>query len=292
MKDYQEHDACLITGSKNLNVLKGYEKHYLVKSQPLGFVFCSRIPTESELMDHYKKYDRGLEVSEITLNRYRELLNQFKRYKKSGNILDVGCGMGHFLEVAREMGWNVYGTEFTQEAIDVCKEKGIRIFQGPLKKEWFEDIEFDVITSFEVIEHINNPTEDMEIISSILRSKGAFYCTTPNFNSIERRLLKSRYNIIQYPEHLCYYTKKTLSHLMAKFDLEQLWVRSTGISISRIKQGLTRNYENSNNSTNADEKIRESMQTNKLFLFLIQGINFFLIFTKTGNTLKGLYQKK
>jgi 2-polyprenyl-3-methyl-5-hydroxy-6-metoxy-1,4-benzoquinol methylase len=60
---------------------------------------------------------------------------------------------------------------------------------------------FDVITSIEMTEHINTPVEDVSRMATILRRHGLLYITIPNFNSLSRRLLKSRWNIIEYPEH-------------------------------------------------------------------------------------------
>lgn len=290
-KDYLEHKVCPLTESKRIVKLKGYERHFLVKSKPLNFVFCSRIPSTRELEKHYSSYDRKLEISDITRYRYQQLLDELEPYKKTGNLLDVGCGMGDFLEIANDRGWKVYGTEFTNDAIEVCEQKGIIMFKGPINSNWFKKISFDVITSFEVIEHINNPREDMQIISDSLRTGGVFYCTTPNFNSLERRILKANYNIIEYPEHLCYYTKRTLNYLMNEFELKPIWVKTTGISISRIKQGFRSKSDRVTSKKSEDEKIRESMQSSKIVSLLISIINTALQWTNSGNALKGLYIK-
>ena len=76
------------------------------------------------------------------------------------------------------------------------------------------NFKFDIITSFEVVEHINNPKEEINNYNQILRKGGLFYCTTPNFNSLSRRILKAKWNTICYPEHLSYYTIKTLTKLL------------------------------------------------------------------------------
>jgi 2-polyprenyl-3-methyl-5-hydroxy-6-metoxy-1,4-benzoquinol methylase len=125
----------------------------------------------------------------------------------------VGCGIGYFLEEAKKRGWEVYGTEFTDEAIEICEAKGINMQKGVLSPEDFDPNSFDVITSFEVLEHINNPQEEITNFHKILRKGGLVYLTTPNFNSLLRYRLKSAYNVITYPEHLSYYTKRTIHRL-------------------------------------------------------------------------------
>ena len=112
--------------------------------------------------------------------------------------LDVGCKGGYFLEEANKRGWTVYGTEFTSEAIKICKEKEFKIHEGILNPKSHKQ-KFDIITSFEVIEHINNPQEELKNYDLILRD-GFICCTTPNFNSIGRRILKEKWNVISYPD--------------------------------------------------------------------------------------------
>ena len=116
---YTQHNHCLICSSSNLTILPAYQKDYLVQCMSCKFVFCNRIPTNDELLNHYKKYNRGNELSPITLLRYNELLDKFEQFRQTNNILDIGCGDGYFLEAAKNRGWNVYGTEFTDEAIEI-----------------------------------------------------------------------------------------------------------------------------------------------------------------------------
>lgn len=123
MTEFQQHTECLISGSTDLRPVKGYEKHYLVKSHPVGFVFCSRIPSTEELIKYYEGYGRQDYLSPITVKRYHELLDEFEKYRKTGKILDIGCSIGLFLTEAQKRGWEVHGTEFTDDAIEICKEK-------------------------------------------------------------------------------------------------------------------------------------------------------------------------
>ncbi len=100
------------------------------------------------------------------------------------------------------------GTEYTYKAIDICKSLNINMQHGKLNPALYENEMFDIITSFEVIEHINNPQEEIKNIKKLLRSGGLFYFTTPNFNSLERYIRKEKYTVISYPEHLSYYTNR------------------------------------------------------------------------------------
>src|SRR5688572_18752631 len=104
---YNSHDSCLLCGSRELSDLKGYERHYLVRCDRCSFVFTKRIPTQAEFEKHYSNYSYSKEhyLSPITVKRYNELLDEFEKYRKTNRILDVGCGVGFFLEQARLRGW-------------------------------------------------------------------------------------------------------------------------------------------------------------------------------------------
>jgi len=283
------HDKCLISDSVKLKPLKGYEQHYLVKSIPLGFVFASKIPTEQELIDHYKKYPRSTEISPITLRRYNELLDGFEKYKKTGKILDIGCDVGHFLREAQKRGWEVYGTEYTDEPIKKCRAYGIHMNKGKLDPTWYNRGMFDIVTSFEVIEHIYNPVEEVRNINMVLREGGLFYLTTPNFNSLERYFLKSKYTIIQYPDHLSYYTRNTLNYLLKRNGFKKSKITTTGISLSRLKESLNKTYIDT--GTSSDEKIREKLEANVFMVLIKGGINGVLSFFGIGNAIKGWFIK-
>lgn len=297
MKEDNRFSSCLISGSKIIKPIKGYEKYYLVKSQPVGFVFCNKIPTETELIKHYESYPREEVISTLTIERYHELLDKFEKYRKTNKILDVGCGIGSFLEIARERGWDVYGTEFTDEAIAICKNKGVEMTQGKLDTKNYTENMFDIITSFEVIEHINNPIEEVQNMNKLLRPKGLLYFTTPNFNALERYLLRSDYNIIEYPEHLSYYTPKTINYLLTKNGYKKRGCTTTGFSLSRFQKSRNKNGVKAvqtkvNKPVNQDELIRTSLEKNIFGKIMKSSINYLLNLFKMGNSLKGFYEKK
>jgi len=253
------------------------------------FVFCNRIPTNDELLNHYKKYNRGNQLSPITLLRYNELLDKFEQFRQTNNILDIGCGDGYFLEAAKNRGWNVYGTEFTDEAIEILNSKGIKSNQGKLEASNYQNEMFDVITSFEVLEHIHNPTEECTNIYKILRKKGLIYITTPNFNSFSRYFLK-HWNIIEYPEHLSYYTPRTINTLFKMNGFSKSKIETTGIHINRFRQGIG-SIQSDESNGNMEESLRSKTETKIIFKILKKITNKILDISKKGDSLKAWYIK-
>ena len=287
MNKAEEFEKCLLCGSVRILPLDGYENNFLFKCSDCGFVFCNRRPSMEELQTHYSKYPRAIGISPITLKRYEELLDGFEVYRKTNNLIDLGCGDGHFLVAAKKRNWNVFGTEFNDEAVMICEKKGIQMKKGSLNQGDFGDDYFDVITSFEVIEHINEPTQDLDCVKSIVRKGGLVYVTTPNFNSISRSILGSRWNVVEYPEHLCYYTPDTLSRLFKNKGFKKLRLITTGISLNRLKVSFT----GSSVEIDQDESLRNSIEGNFLLGLVKKTINLVLNTFRKGDSIKGYFQK-
>ncbi len=286
------HNNCLICSSSSLTVLPDYQEAHLCKCKACSFVFCQQIPTEQELINHYDGYGRNDYLSPLTIKRYNELLDEFEAFRKTGKLLDVGCGIGYFLEEAKKRGWEVYGTEYTNEAISICSEKGINMHQGKLDPTNYENESFDVITSFEVIEHINNPIEEITNFHSLLRKGGLTYVTTPNFNSLLRYRLKAAYNVICYPEHLSYYTPKTIKRLFTKIGFSKKRILTTGISLTRLKTSQGKSKQGFISETSDDEKIRNQFESKWYLKIAKKLINSTLTLLGKGDSLKAYFIKK
>ena len=251
------------------------------------------VPTDEELNDHYSSYSYSSEgyLSPLTVKSYNALLDEFEKFRRTNKILDVGCGRGWFLQEAQKRGWNIYGTEYSRTAVEICESKGIRMAIGKLDYKSFIEDEFDVITLFEVIEHINNPNEELENISKLLRTGGLLYCTTPNFNSLMRYYLRTEYNIIGYPEHLSYYTNKTLNKVVKSHGFKLVKFLSTGVSINRIKTSKNLSSEKLISEISSDEKLRQNIDK-KWYLGIAKSLfNYVLTITNLGMTLKGYWVK-
>jgi 2-polyprenyl-3-methyl-5-hydroxy-6-metoxy-1,4-benzoquinol methylase len=288
---YKTNEACLVCGKAKLNPVTLFKKDYLVKCVNCGFVFCNRIPTREELIEEYSKYGRNDYLSPITILRYNELLDNIEKYRKTNRLIDVGCGIGYFLEIAKQRGWEVFGTEYTDNAVEICRKKGINMQQGVLDSMNYETGYFDVITSFEVMEHINNPNSEVENFSKILRQGGLLYITTPNFNGFSRHIAKADWNIVHYPEHLSYYTPKTISYLMKLHGFKTKKILTTGISITRIKTSMKLSDQKYISPTSDDEQIRNMFEKNNFMGFIKKSINGVLSTIGKGDSMKAFFEK-
>jgi len=185
----------------------------------------------------------------------------------------------------------VHGTEYTDEAIRICTEKGIHMKQGVLSPANYEAGSFDVLTSFEVIEHINNPVPEIKNFNTLLRPGGAVYITTPNFNSLVRTYVGSAWNVITYPEHLSYYTPHTISRLFRDAGFHRRSMATTGISVTRIKTSRKVSDQKFISPQSDDEKMRNRIEGSRSLQLAKQLVNGTLSLLGSGDTIKALFVK-
>lgn len=288
------HRRCLICDSSSLAAMVDYKRVTLVRCRGCGLVFSPLIPTIEELVRHYEGYSRStIFNSPVSIRRRAEWVTWFNSYRQTNRILDVGCGVGDLLDQAKQAGWVTYGTEFTQKALDICTRKGHSMAAGPLELSNYQRESFDVVVYSEVVEHINNHREEFRRVQAILRPGGLLFITTPNFNSFSRRILGDRWNVIQYPEHLAYFTPQTLASLMELSGFEKVWLKTTGISVTRFLTSM-RNPREANvarrDAHSADEAARVLLEAHGMNV-VKRTVNAMLDKTQLGDSIKAAFMK-
>lgn len=267
--------------------------HKLLRCRTCRFVYMQETPSPEELNAHYKHYSYNREqyISPITEKRFDELLDGFEKYRKNNRLLDLGCGAGFFAARALKKGWDVHGTEYSEKAVELCLSKGIKMQKAPIEQNDFHPLEFDVVTSFEVVEHLSYPLQEVRLAESLLRPGGLLYLTTPNYNALARYYLKGKYNVIQYPEHLSYFTPGSLKKMMTLSGLRKRSIRTSGISLTRFKTSTGKKKEAVIAKDNSDEKLRRSIEKKWHLQMVKKILNYSLNISGTGATIKAYYQK-
>lgn len=279
--------ACIVCGVASPEPLATYRRAHLVRCRECGLVFADRDPSDGELAANYGAYSRADYDSQITRQRYRELLDGFEPYRETGRILDMGCGIGFFLEEVQARGWEAHGSEFEPRAVEIVRGKGLHCAQAPISTETFEPGSFDVITAFEVVEHLRDPLSEAKTVARALRPGGLFYCTTPNFASLSRRLLRDRWSVIAYPEHLTYFTPATLRSWLARVGLAPVRLTTTGISLARLRHdvGATERPDYC-----SDEGLRQRVEGSRALRVAKAAANAVLGATRSGDTIKSHFE--
>ena len=135
-------------------------------------------------------------------------------------LLDVGCGEGNLLEVARERGWDATGVEPN------CPGFTSGIYPGTVSEAQLPLGKYDVITLIDVIEHLRKPIEDLNEIKILLKRGGLIYILTPNAGGLIARLM-GRFWFERKPEHLHLYNSTEIGNLLHAAGF--VWVE-TGVT--------------------------------------------------------------
>jgi SAM-dependent methyltransferase len=256
-------------------------------------VYAHKLPSESELTAHYAGYPAMEDLSELTLRRFAELLDRFAPFRRTGRLLDVGCGDGHFLEAARQRGWEPYGSEYGEAPRERARQRGLDVRPAPFDAAPEELGSFDVVTSIEVIEHVAEPREELARMRALLRPGGCLYLTTPNFGSLSRRIAGARWRAIEYPEHLNLFTRRSLDSLLTRMGLSKTDLRTTGVSPADIRAGLRRRRPGRppvGGSGGRDERLRSQVARSAALDRGVDAANSVLSRFGLGDTIKALYR--
>ena len=143
-------------------------------------------------------------------------LRSIERYSHNkGSILDIGCGRGLFLSLAKERGWMPYGVELNEETAYNAKEVlGMDIRTGELKDAGFEEGSIDVISIWHVLEHLTRPIEALRECRRILRPNGLLVLSVPNLSSIQSHSSGKHWFHLDVPYHLYHFSKEGIIKLL------------------------------------------------------------------------------
>lgn len=197
--------SCFVCNSDNQRPLFSKKGWQFVSCNECGFVYVNPRLSEEDVASIYKesswfvgkrhdsKEGKNYLKGEIAyIERAKTDIKGIKRYIQGGTILDIGAGVGHFLSVAKADGWNVYGVEISSFAANICKEKGLNVFIGTFSNAQYKNDMFDVITAFDVLEHVVEPNLFMEEVFRILKKDGLFVVSVPNVASFAAKAKRDR----------------------------------------------------------------------------------------------------
>jgi len=138
-----------------------------------------------------------------------------------GRVLDIGCYLGVFLDVARRRGWQTVGVEPSAWAAQRTREQGHQVINAPLRRSNLPAASFDLITLWDVIEHLHDPLGQLREIHSLLRPGGAFALTTMDTGSLYAKMCGRRWPWYMRM-HLYYFTRGTLARMLEEAGFEVL----------------------------------------------------------------------
>ena len=286
---------CRFCKSDKIKFVLKKEDIHIFKCLDCGVAFLGNNLNDESIKALYGYYGRSAFsdwLSPITKGRYQKLLNSFEKYRKNNTIIDVGCGTGHFIQCATEKNWKIDGTEISDEAIKIAREKRQNVIKGDIASLDLRKEEYDIATLFELMEHAIDPEGIIKKLSYIVRPGGLVYITTPNYNSIMRRFLGNRWGIF-HKEHLFYFTDKSLTALLSKYKFKIKKVRTENLSLKEISKIFKKSRPLDNAKIKKrQENLRNLTEKNILFFVSRKVINFILNVFKAGQTIYIFAEKK
>jgi 2-polyprenyl-3-methyl-5-hydroxy-6-metoxy-1,4-benzoquinol methylase len=188
--------------------------HYGYPSQPVGIV------TRALAQLAQRKF------------RSRRKRHEWFPYRGAGDLLDVGCGGGRFLERMREFGWNVTGIDLAADvARRVEQRTGIRVHAGTLPHPDLKPQSFDAVTLWHVLEHVPDPRGLLNCAADLLRPNGLLVIEVPNIASWSFAEFGANWAALELPRHLQHFDPETLSAMLPagrfrNVELQQIGSRS------------------------------------------------------------------
>jgi len=151
-----------------------------------------------------------------------------RKHKKTGVLLDVGAGIGIFVQIACEAGYQASGIEISAHAVTTgTTHNGISLVQGDFLTANLQDAHFDIVTFWHVFEHLLHPNDVLRKAHRILRPGGILVIALPNFGSLQAEIFRGRWYHLDVPRHLFHFSPSTLQKL----------VRHSGFSVQTIEYG-------------------------------------------------------
>jgi SAM-dependent methyltransferase len=182
---------CNLCGSSNVKVLfrsdsypDGY-KNDTLRCRKCGLVFRDSQenvdPSGYGVSCQNKRRDYPDNWNRERLRIFNEGVSLASKFRKLNRVLDVGSGYGFFLKRCQENGWEVWGVDMNPELVKFSKEEfGMRVSNGSFEEADYSNGFFDVVTFFNVLEHLSDPFFALKKAYSILRPGGALFLRFSN----------------------------------------------------------------------------------------------------------------
>jgi 2-polyprenyl-3-methyl-5-hydroxy-6-metoxy-1,4-benzoquinol methylase len=228
-----EDICCCVCGNKNPGEFKlKYQK------ENFSMVTCNRcsmhfIPPYFRKKISYTGY-KSEAVTEavrkgnnwVKIQRHKLRFKFIQKFIKKGKLFDLGAGWGHFMLAGKELGYDVYGVEISEQPYQYC----VNDLKLPVDHIDFFDMDesrqFDIITMWDVLEHIDKADEFLAKCSKLTRPGGFLVLQVPQIDSYLARHRGDEWKMMGL-DHVNYFGKKTIRQILEKNGYEVLKIKSS-----------------------------------------------------------------
>jgi 2-polyprenyl-3-methyl-5-hydroxy-6-metoxy-1,4-benzoquinol methylase len=211
--------------------------------------FTQNVPSQQEIGPYYKaeayvshtNTQKGLinkiyhKVRNYTLKSKRKLIQHETNLSK-GNILDIGCGTGAFLNEMKSASWNITGLEPDKKASKMAsKLYGINT-QNPEVLFQLPKNSYDAITMWHVLEHVHQLHEYIKALHDLIKDNGSIFIAVPNYTSYDASHYEELWAAYDVPRHLFHFSPQSMEVLLNKYGLklksiQPMWFDSFYVSM-------------------------------------------------------------
>ncbi len=228
------HVRCDLCGTDDPKLLLEKDGFNIVKCSNCSLVYVNPRLAGEELSELYNQniispYDYYLETKVDDERTFEERLDLIEEHVGSGRLLDVGCSIGTFSNVAKKRGWEVYGVDINRQSAEYCRTKfNIEVKTGDFESLDFPSEFFDVIIMNDFIEHVNSPTNALKKAHSMMKKDGIIFIVTPKIDSLMAKMSKGRWLHLKPNEHIFYFSSKTMKEILQKNGFEIISLKPIG----------------------------------------------------------------
>lgn len=197
----------------------------LVRCLNCGLIYQNPRLSPQEIEEHYPpEYDSfqsedgdyenlGSRISKFGLSKRRRFVSSLKN---GGKLLDVGCATGNFLhEMQSAPGWDLFGIEINEHAANIAHRKyALNVFHGVIEEANYPEDFFDVITLWDVLEHLPDPKSTLNEVHRVLKKNGRLVLRVPNGGSWDAKLFRKYWFGLDAPRHYYVFNQQTIRNLL------------------------------------------------------------------------------
>jgi ubiquinone/menaquinone biosynthesis C-methylase UbiE len=211
----------------------GYGRHHtIVQCQRCGLVYTDPRPDGQDIVETYQAVEDPLYLEEregrvLTFEHHLKPLERITGPPNGRPLLDVGCYVGVFVEIAARHGWEAWGVDPSHWAVEQAQVRGLRVVQGTLDKADLPEATFDVLTMWDVIEHVTDPLGTLQRSYCLLKPGGLVVVHTIDIDSLFARLMGARWPWLM-EMHIYYFSRHTLRAMLEKCGFQVLSDRPQG----------------------------------------------------------------
>ncbi|HET7840528.1 MAG TPA: class I SAM-dependent methyltransferase, partial [Terriglobia bacterium] len=187
----------------------------IVQCLECGLIYENPREAEAAIESQYEQVEDPTYERETggRVRTFTKLLERIETFTKPGRLVDVGCYMGVFLEVARQRGWQTKGIEPSAWAARKAVQKGLDVTNAPFRKAPLEAESFDTVTLWDVIEHLHDPLGVLRTARQILRPGGMLALSTMDAQSFYARLM-GRHWPWYMRMHFYYFSRASMTRML------------------------------------------------------------------------------